>query len=202
MLRLPATNKQRKKKKISPRTSPRILTEDAINLTPTNPSSSAEQKRDTSADKKRESEGREQDRCPVLASVSTVKSLGGTAPTVLSQLRKGCVEQTIKSFEKLQSGDWLPHTHTQSSHTIILTIVCTVPIRIPWFWFSLSSWYYVTITSNYLQSFVTHNFQFLNVCYTSYLWQVAIVGDFKWHAWIQCVASLNTRHRKTIPVYI
>ena len=106
MLRLPATNKQRKKKKISPRTSPRILTEDAINLTSTNSSSTTDQKRDTSADKKRESEGgREEDRCPVLASVSTVKSLGGTAPTVLSQLRKGSVEQAIKSFEKLQSGD-------------------------------------------------------------------------------------------------
>ena len=105
MLRLPATNKQRKKKKISPRTSPRILTEDAINLTPTNTSSTADQKRDTSIDKKREGEGREEDRCPVLASVSAVKSLGGTAPTVLSQLRKGSVEQAIKSFEKLQSGD-------------------------------------------------------------------------------------------------
>ena len=103
MLRLPATNKQRKKKKISPRTSPRILTEDAINLTPTNQSSTADKKRESTPDKKREGEGREEDR--LVTSVSTVKSLGGTAPTVLSQLRKGCVEQTIKSFEKLQSGD-------------------------------------------------------------------------------------------------
>ena len=52
-----------------------------------------------SVDKKLESEVK--DEHPVVNSVA--KSLGGTEPTVLSQLRKGSVEQAIKSFEKLDS---------------------------------------------------------------------------------------------------
>ena len=85
ILKLPASNK-RKKKKVSPRTSPRILTEDAVNLTPTN-------------------QDKIEDVHPAINSVASLKSLGGTAPTVLSQLRKGSVEQAIKSFEKLQTSD-------------------------------------------------------------------------------------------------
>ena len=92
MLKLPASNKRKNKKKISPRTSPRILTEDAVDLTPN---------KQGCIDKKRESEVK--DEHPAINSV--VKSLVGTAPTVLSQLHKGSVEQAIKSFEKLQSSD-------------------------------------------------------------------------------------------------
>ena len=83
----PLTSNKRKKKRVSPRTSPRILTEDAVDLTP----------------KKREGEGAESQ--PAVNAVSMVRSLGGTAPTVLSQLRKGSVEQTIRSFEKLRPTD-------------------------------------------------------------------------------------------------
>ena len=91
VLKLPTSNKRKNKKKVSPRTSPRILTEDAVDLSPKKQGSF-------------ESE-RAKDEYPAINSVTEVKSSGGTAPTVLSQLRKGCVEQAIKSFEKLHSAD-------------------------------------------------------------------------------------------------
>ena len=80
------TSNKRKKKKVSPRTSPRILTEDAVYLIP-----------------KKEGQGVEPQ--PAVNSVASVRSLGGTAPTVLSQLRRGSVEQAIKSFEKMRPSD-------------------------------------------------------------------------------------------------
>ena len=93
MLKLPAPNKRKNKKKVSPRTSPRILTEDAVDLP----------KKQGSSDGKTDSDSR--DEHPAINSVPAVKSAGGTVPTVLSQLRKGSVEQTIRSFEKLSSTE-------------------------------------------------------------------------------------------------
>ena len=88
----PLTSNKRKKKKVSPRTSPRIL-EEAAYL------------RQGSGEGGREGEGGKLDTQPAINSVSVVRSLGGTAPTVLSQLRRGSVEQAIKSFEKLHTTD-------------------------------------------------------------------------------------------------
>lgn len=81
VLKLPASNKRKNKKKVSPRTSPRILTEDAVDLTPTN--------------------GGVKEEHSAVNSIATVKGSGGVLPAVL--LRKGSVEQAIKSFEKLRS---------------------------------------------------------------------------------------------------
>lgn len=89
VLKLPASNKRKNKKKVSPRTSPRILTEDAVDLTPTKTS------------EKLDSDVREEHSSG--NSVATVKGSGGVLPAVL--LRKGSVEQAIKSFEKLHSSD-------------------------------------------------------------------------------------------------
>lgn len=83
VLKLPSSNKR--KKKVSPRTSPRILTEDAVDLT-------------SSFDKKLDSDVKEEH-----SAVNSVPTVKGSLPAVL--LRKGCVEQAIKSFEKLQSSD-------------------------------------------------------------------------------------------------
>ena len=88
----PLTSNKRKKKRVSPRTSPRILTDEAAYLSP-------------KKQQGREGEGGSVDPQPAINSVSAVKSLGGTAPTVLSQLRRGSVEQAIKSFEKLHTTD-------------------------------------------------------------------------------------------------
>lgn len=87
VLKLPASNKRKNKKKVSPRTSPRILTEDAVDLTPTKPSGSDKDSEEHSP----------------VNSVTTGKGSGTTLPALL--LRKGSVEQAIKSFEKLQSSD-------------------------------------------------------------------------------------------------
>ena len=84
----PLSSNKRKKKRVSPRTSPRILTEDAVDLAP-----------------KKGEGGGVVDPLPAVNSVSVVRSLGGTAPTVLSQLRRGSVEQAIKGFEKLHTTD-------------------------------------------------------------------------------------------------
>ena len=50
-----------------------------------------------------EGEGGKEEVHAAINSVAAVKCLGGTPPTVLSQLRKGSVGQVIKSFEKLHT---------------------------------------------------------------------------------------------------
>ena len=95
ILKLPASNK-RKKKKISPRTSPRILTEDAIDILP---------KRQGGKEEKEEEGGGVRNDVQPAITVSSITSQCGTATTVLEQLRRGSVEQTIKSFEKLHTTD-------------------------------------------------------------------------------------------------
>ena len=99
VLKLPGPVKRKNKKKVSPRTSPRILTEDAVDLP----------KKKNASDTRKQcgGDGGEgmHDEQPAINSVTAVRSSGGTVPTVLSQLRKGSVEQTIRSFEKLHSLD-------------------------------------------------------------------------------------------------
>ena len=81
VLKLPASNKRRNKK-VSPRTSPRIVTEDSMECNLKKPGLL---------------DGDTNDEMVVKCT--------SNVPEVLGQLRRGCVEQAIKSFERLHSSD-------------------------------------------------------------------------------------------------